>query len=327
MLTPAVSAVSRRWKLYDPTGPLKIHEAAISRLGGVSIAVGLTVSIAAGWLSTGQRVSLWWFAAFGLIWLSGVVDDIHSLSPFFKLSAQVGAGVILWASGWHLPWHFSAPVEILTICAIVILFVNAFNFLDGSDGLAAGVTAIIGAAYVVALAGASTFGGLIAWALAGVAVGFLYSNFPPAKIFMGDSGSTLLGFSVASLSLDFLEHSQAQPAAFKWIFPFLVAGLPLVDGLVVVLRRLSRGVSPLHGDRFHFYDRLLKNGWPPRAVAGISYTISALLAAAGLWMIGQERAAIIILGAIAAFGFLVVIAKRTVGDGSLRRAIREQAKS
>jgi UDP-GlcNAc:undecaprenyl-phosphate GlcNAc-1-phosphate transferase len=327
IFTPIVIALSRRWKLYDPWGPLKIHQGAISRLGGVSIAIGLAAGITGASFLTSWHVAIWWSVAFGIIGLAGLVDDIRGLSPLVKFSAQVGSGVILGASGWRLPWHFSAPMEILVTCAMVVLLVNAFNFLDGSDGLAAGITAIIAATYVAAAGGASSFGTLVAWALAGAALGFLFFNFPPAKIFMGDSGSTVLGFCVAFLSIDLLEHAQAQPGVYKWFFPFLVAGLPLLDGIAVVLGRLIRGASVFHGDRFHFYDRLLQRGWSPRSVAGVSCAISALFAAAGLWLIGRGIQSVSIFAAVAMVVFLVVGVKGAAADGSLRRGIREHAES
>jgi UDP-GlcNAc:undecaprenyl-phosphate/decaprenyl-phosphate GlcNAc-1-phosphate transferase len=325
ILNPAVAALSRRWKLYDPLGPLKIHHGAISRLGGVGIAFGLAAAIIFGSFFATRHVSIFWFAAYGLIWLAGLIDDLRGLSPFLKLLAQMGAGVILWAGGWSLPWHFSAPVEVLIICATVVLFVNAFNFLDGSDGLAAGITAIIGAAYI-ASGGLSTFGTIVACALVGAAVAFLWSNFPPAKIFMGDSGSTLLGFCAAFLSVDFLGHSDAAPSVTRWIFPVLVAAIPLVDGILVVLRRLIRGASALQGDRSHYYDRMLIRGWSPRSVAGISYAIAASLATLGLWLIERGSTAKAFM-AVAVVGFFVAGIRRTNGDGSLRRGIPQQTES
>jgi UDP-GlcNAc:undecaprenyl-phosphate/decaprenyl-phosphate GlcNAc-1-phosphate transferase len=326
ILTPAVTALSRRWKLYDPLGPLKIHHGAISRLGGVGVAFGLAAAIIVGSFIAARHVSIFWFAAFGLIWLAGLIDDLSGLSPFLKLLAQTGAGVILWEGGWSLPWHFSTPVEILIICAMVVLFVNAFNFLDGSDGLATGITAIIGAAYI-ASGEVSTFGSIVACALLGAALAFLWSNSPPAKIFMGDSGSTALGFCVAFLSIDFLGRSETHPSVSKWVFPLLVAAIPLVDGIVVVLRRLIRGASPLHGDRSHFYDRMLIRGWSPRSVAGISYAISALLAAAGLWAIRRDLSVIAMFAAVPIIGLLVAGLKRATGGESLRRGVREHAES
>ncbi len=327
ILTPAVAALSRRWKLYDALGPLKIHQAAISRLGGIGIAIGLAAAIIFGLLSTTQHISIAWFAAFGLIWLAGLIDDVHGLSPWVKLLAQAGSGAILWGGGWRLPWHFSPAAEIFIVCAIVVLFVNAFNFLDGSDGLAAGITAIIGGAYAAAYGGAAGPGTIVASAVAGAALGFLWSNFPPAKIFMGDSGSTMLGFCVASLSIDFVAHSPVQPGVRTWIFPVLVAAVPLVDGIIVVLRRLMRGVSALHGDRCHFYDLLLQRGWSPREVAAISYAITALLAAAGLWMIHRNLIELIIFAAVPVIALLEMGLKRAVEEGNPRRDVREHAES
>jgi UDP-GlcNAc:undecaprenyl-phosphate GlcNAc-1-phosphate transferase len=131
--------------------------------------------------------------------------------------------------------------------------VFAFNFLDGSDGLVAGVTAIISVAYVCAYgAGTIGLGPTLAWSLLGASIGFLAYNFPPARIFMGDSGSTTLGFCVAFLGIDFVSRFPAQPNNAKWIFPALVAAVPLVDRIVVVLRRIKRGTSPLQGDRYHY---------------------------------------------------------------------------
>jgi UDP-GlcNAc:undecaprenyl-phosphate/decaprenyl-phosphate GlcNAc-1-phosphate transferase len=326
ILTPAVVALSRRWKLYDPLGPLKIHYGAISRLGGVGIAFGLAAAITFGSFFATRHVSVLWFEAFGLIWLAGLVDDIRGLSPLVKLFAQIGSGLILWEGGLALPWNLSPTVEILIVCAVVVLFVNAFNFLDGSDGLAAGITAIIGATYI-ASGGVSTFALIVACALVGAALAFLLSNFQPAKIFMGDSGSTVLGFCVAFLSLDFLGHSEAHLGISRWVFPLLVGAVPLVDGIVVVLRRLIRGASPLHGDRSHFYDRMLISGWSPRSVAGISYAISALLAAAGLWAIRRDLSVIAMFAAVPIIGLLVAGLKRATGGESLRRGVREHAES
>jgi UDP-GlcNAc:undecaprenyl-phosphate/decaprenyl-phosphate GlcNAc-1-phosphate transferase len=326
-LTPVVGVLSQRWRLFDPVGPLKIHREAIPRLGGVSIAIGLAAATIFGSLSMFKPVSFAWFAAFALIWLAGLVDDIRGLPPFQKLLAQVGSGVLLWEGGWRLPGHFSTLGGILSVCAIVILFVNAFNFLDGSDGLAAGVTAIIGAAYVAAYGGEYVLGSMVACALMGASLGFLWSNFPPAKIFMGDSGSTVLGFCVAFVSIDFIKHSQARPSVFQWMFPLVVAAVPLMDGIVVVLQRLIRGLSPLQGDRRHYYDKMLQREWSPRSVAAISYAVTALLAVIGLWMIRRDLTEVAFFAVVPVIGLVVAGVKGTRGDGTLRHGVREQAES
>ncbi|HEY0703643.1 MAG TPA: MraY family glycosyltransferase [Candidatus Acidoferrales bacterium] len=327
ILTPAVGELSRRWKLYDPVGPLKIHDADISRLGGASIGIGLAAAIIFGMLATTHTVSIFWLLAFALIWFSGLVDDIRGLSPFLKLLAQVGAGLLLWAGGWRVPGHPSNFAGIVAACAIVVVFVNAFNFLDGSDGLAAGITAIIGAAFATAYGSSFTSGRIVAYGLVGASLGFLWSNFPPAKIFMGDSGSTVLGLCVAFVSVDFAGRSATQPDFGRWLFPVLVVALPLVDGMVVVLRRLMRGASVLQGDRFHFYDQMLNWGWSPRSVAGVSYAITSLLAATGLWMIDASLLAVGIFGVLTAVGLAVGILNRLADGGAIPRAIRERAET
>jgi UDP-GlcNAc:undecaprenyl-phosphate GlcNAc-1-phosphate transferase len=307
---PIVRAVCRRRGLYDSSGPLKIHDRPIPRFGGVSLALGLAAAVIIEGRVPIPGLVLW-LVAFGLIWLAGIVDDAHGLSPAFRLAAQLASGVFLWLAGWHLPLHVSAFLGISAICAIVVFFANIFNFLDGSDGLAAGVTAIIAGAYIVAYgAGAQHLAAVVAWSLLGASTGFLVYNFPPATIFMGDSGSTVLGFCVAFLGIDFVSRlpSIERPVA-KWTFPLLIAAVPLVDGIVVVLRRLRARTSPFQGDRRHYYDQMLAQGWSPRAVALASYGVTFLLAIAGLWTLrGVQSSALIFAGVVAAAIFLASIA-------------------
>jgi UDP-GlcNAc:undecaprenyl-phosphate/decaprenyl-phosphate GlcNAc-1-phosphate transferase len=325
--TPIVWAISRRWNLYDSPGPLKIHDGRISRLGGVSIAFGLIVAIAIEGRSSTNLLAFW-FAAFGVIWLAGLIDDTRGLSPILRLSAQMVSGTLLWLGGWRLPGHVPGFFGVIAICAIVVLFVNAFNFLDGSDGLVAGVTAIISVAYVCAYGnGNMHIGPALAWSLLGASLGFLAYNFPPARIFMGDSGSTTLGFCVAFLGIDFVSRFPAQSSAAKWTFPVLVAAVPLIDGIVVVLRRIKRGTSPLQGDRCHFYDLLLARGWRPRAVAFVTYAATALLAATGFWILsGNVRAANVFL-AVGALGLFLAGVDQFTPTSDRHRRGSEQAET
>jgi UDP-GlcNAc:undecaprenyl-phosphate/decaprenyl-phosphate GlcNAc-1-phosphate transferase len=156
--------------------------------------------------------------------------------------------------------------------------VFALSFLDGADGLTAGVTGIIALGYLI-FAGTvlGVVGHALAFSLLGACLGFLLFNFPPAKIFMGDSGGEVLGFSVAFRSLDFITTKGATAAVPSLMFPILAAALPLFDALLAILRRVESGRSPFDGDRRHFYDLLLSAGWSPRRVA-LSYLLTALLA-------------------------------------------------
>ena len=257
-----------------------------------------------------RRARQWFIfcGAFGLVWLAGFIDDLRELGPPFRLLAQIGCAILLYAGGWRVLSSSSAAFAIVAQCLFVILFVNAFNFLDGADGLTAGITAAIALGYAAMPGGGlSVFGYALACSLLGACVGFLIFNFPPAKIFMGDSGSTVLGFSVAFMGLDFIGTRGPGGAASSWLYPFLLAALPLLDALVVVTRRVMKRRSPFQGDREHFYDFLLAAGWSAQMVAICSYFLTGLLGLLG-WLAvqgGIKRSLILGMGI---FGALVVTA-------------------
>jgi UDP-GlcNAc:undecaprenyl-phosphate/decaprenyl-phosphate GlcNAc-1-phosphate transferase len=297
---PLIQRFCVRFRIFDPPGPLKIHSTPIPRLGGVAIAAA---ALAGTILAVGTtNIALPYFcAALTLIWLAGLIDDFRGLSPLLRLVAQIGGAGLLYFGGWRL-WP-SAPsiVALLADCFWVVLFVNAFNFLDGTDGLAAGVTGVIAAAYILASGAAlGTIGYALAWSLLGATAAFLVFNFPPAKIFMGDSGSSTLGFSVAFLGLDLIAAKNANTtSATALIFPLLVAALPLADALLAILRRVKTRRSPFQGDRRHFYDLLLAAGWTTRRVAITCYLLTAILAGLA-WLATQGGAKRIALLGIAA---------------------------
>ena len=275
VLVPAITRVCARWGLYDSPGPLKIHSRPIPRLGGVAILLALAAGILGAGHSPGMHAWPFWFAL-TLIWTAGFVDDISGLSAILRMDVQISAGVLLWYGGWQLPFAGNETFGAIAVCLFTILLSNAFNFLDGSDGLCAGVAGIIALAYV-ALPGAALgpLGLAVAWSLLGAASAFLFSNFPPATIFMGDSGSTVLGFGVAFLALDFYRANTTRLTTPLIFFPILLASLPLLDAALAILRRLRGRGSILHGDRRHFYDLLLAAGWPPRKVALATYALTA----------------------------------------------------
>jgi UDP-GlcNAc:undecaprenyl-phosphate/decaprenyl-phosphate GlcNAc-1-phosphate transferase len=281
---PIVRRFCIRWGLYDLNGPLKIHVGAIPRLGGVAIILSLIAGVFFNHQFDAMQASPF-LIGLALIWAVGFVDDIEGLSPILRLAFQIGGGVLLWYGGWRLPWFENPAINLAGVCLLAVVFTNAFNFLDGADGLCAGVTGIIAAGYIF-LPGVtlSALGLLVAWSLLGASFGFLCFNFPPdAKIFMGDSGSTVFGFCIAFLGLDFCRSNAANLNGATALFPFMVAGPPLLDAALAVSRRLLGGGHLLHGDRRHFYDRLLGLGWTPRKVALTTYGLTAAICAiAGL---------------------------------------------
>jgi UDP-GlcNAc:undecaprenyl-phosphate/decaprenyl-phosphate GlcNAc-1-phosphate transferase len=265
-LTPVVRWICVRWRKFDSPGPLKIHLQPVPRLGGVAIIFALAVSLAFTLPGRIPSPSLWFFlAALSLVWLAGFIDDLRSLSPAVRVLAQIAAAALLWQGGWRLPRVDSGALGFAALTAFVIVFANAFNFLDGADGIAAGAAAIIALAFVAhPHANAGSLGAFVALALLGSSLGFLPFNLPSARIFMGDSGSNTLGFAIAFLSLDFYRANAHAPEFVA--FPIVAAALPLLDALLAVVRRLKRGQSPLYGDRGHLYDLMRARGWSPRVV-------------------------------------------------------------
>ncbi len=285
---PLVIRFCARWRFYDSPGPLKIHSHQVSRLGGISI--GLAILAGAVIVAPTSGYALWPFlAALILVWLAGLIDDFRGLSPAFRIAAQIAAAILLWHGGWRIP--FEGAPGLVGQCILVVLFVSAFNFLDGTDGLAAGIAAIIALGYEI-LPGfaANHVDSALAWAVAGSCLGFLLFNFPPAKIFMGDSGSNVLGFATIFLDLCFYRSlgirfdtgsadgaDFTRTAAAALIFPLFIAALPLLDAVLAVLRRLLNRRSPFCGDRRHFYDLLMVRGWSNRKVALACYAVTGTL--------------------------------------------------
>jgi UDP-GlcNAc:undecaprenyl-phosphate/decaprenyl-phosphate GlcNAc-1-phosphate transferase len=310
-LTPLVRNLCIRFGIFDAPGPLKIHQRPIPRLGGVAI---LSAIIAGCFFGNHFQLGalIPFFGSVAIVWIAGLVDDVRGLAPFVRLFAQTAAALLLWRADFHLLPSANNLWNAIVICALVIFFGNAFNFLDGSDGLAAGIAVMIALASLSAGGTNAAHLKVIAASLLGSAAGFLIYNFPPASAFMGDCGSTTLGVTVAYLALRFPETQAGRPGSL--VFPVLVAGLPLFDASLAIVRRLRAGKSPFAGDRSHFYDLTAARGWSARKIALVSYAVTGLLG--GIGWIGlrlQARYSLVLAGAT--FAILFAIALRL---GSLR---------
>ncbi len=321
-VVPLVRRFCIRWGLYDVNGPLKIHVGAIPRLGGVAI----TLSLVAGVVFNHQFDAMQarsFLIGLTLIWAVGFVDDIQGLSPILRLPIQIAGGVLLWYGGWRLPWFENPAINLASVCLLAVVFINAFNFLDGADGLCAGVTGIIAAAYIflpgVAL---SELGALVAWSLLGASLGFLFFNFPRASVFMGDGGSTVFGFCIAFLGLDFYRSNAANLTDATALFPIVVAGLPLLDATLAVSRRLVSGGDLFYGDRRHFYDLWIGLGWTPRKVALTTYALTAAICVIAALVLKCDFSVALSLS-IATAGILLIAGLRL---GSLRQNHETQDK-
>jgi len=289
-LTPATIRFAHRHDLLDRPTERKAHKAPVAMLGGValfaSMVIGLALlapfvpelrELAVGSGSLGALA-----LGCGLMVGLGLWDDLYDMKPLHKLAGQVAIAALTFELGFQagsieLPFGFdlsdAAPVSFLVTVGWIVVVANAFNLIDGMDGLAAGVSLITAlTVFLLANQNGATVPVVAALALAGTLAGFLRFNLPPARIFLGDAGALSIGYLTAVLAL---ASYQKAPAAVALIVPLLVLGLPLLDTALAVIRR---GLSHLsaHGakgltvreligavtrpDRGHLHHLLLRNG-------------------------------------------------------------------
>jgi UDP-GlcNAc:undecaprenyl-phosphate GlcNAc-1-phosphate transferase len=292
-----------------PDNLVKTHKGTVAYLGGVGMLVGLTVGILTGiyCLRDQERFpsALTWLvgvlAGAAIACFVGLTDDIFDIKPRSKFLGQIMAAVILLAVGimpnlqrvagpLNLPMPYN--LEVILSGLIVVFFVlgatNSLNLLDGLDGLCAGVTAIITIAMLLLSVHLATWGYsksgdpvriIICLGLVGGVCGFLPFNRHPAKIFMGDAGSMLLGFMAAALMLLF-----AEGVPRWWMASVVVFGLPILDTAVALVRRLLNRRPLFVSDRGHIYDQMIDRGIPLRKTVAICYVLAGVYAVIGLVM-------------------------------------------
>jgi UDP-GlcNAc:undecaprenyl-phosphate/decaprenyl-phosphate GlcNAc-1-phosphate transferase len=254
---------ARRYGLMDRPGPLKTHDAAVPYLGGVAVFAGAAVGAGAG-----RPIVLIPMAGALAV---GMVDDRFVVPPQFRLIAQLGVGaVIAAAQPVHLPGLLGVPL----VMAATVVLINGFNLLDGLDMLAAGVGVAGAIAFAVITHGA---GRLMAASLAGALVGFLVYNRPPARIYLGDGGSYLLG---ASMTLLLAQAWGVGIAGSTGVVALALLAVPVGEVAGAIVRRRRSGGSILSGDRGHAYDRLVAGGWSRTAASGVYIGIEVAVAAA-----------------------------------------------
>lgn len=303
--TPLVGRFATRIGAVDAPGGRKRHSGTIPKFGGLAVFAALTLSFVLAPAVSGGDTSVlpgllgphwpWTVAGALTALLVGLVDDCRPLGAFGKLAGQTVAALLavaggcvvagitnpLGGSGIFLDW-LSVPMTV----AWIVLVINAVNLIDGLDGLAAGATIIICATiHVLAWIDGRPETALLAAILGAAAAGFLVHNWHPATIFLGDSGSLLLGYSLAVLSMQGLQKG---PTATLLIAPVLALGLPLLDTAATVVRRASAsGIgSILRADDAHLHHRLLDLGLPHRRAV---MTLYAACAAFGLVAIGVRN--------------------------------------
>ena len=350
-------ATRRGW--VSIPGGRHLHETPRPRLGGVAIFLAFSLSLAL-WLvlalifprlATGvvPTMLLRIYVPACLIFCLGIYDDLYGAGPYLKFAVQAIAASMLFAGGMRvldlplifphtLPWFLGLPLTVLWVVAVT----NAFNLIDGLDGLAAG-SALFSTLvfFIVALVNQSWLCSLMSVTLAGAILGFLRFNFNPATIFLGDSGSLFIGFMLSALAL---AGAQKAPTFVAVAIPVVSFGLPILETSLSVVRRIISGRPIFTADREHIHHKLLQMGMSHRQVVIVLYAVSAVFAMLSLFLLWPTGSTLGLVLAVVGtgiwlgvqhlnyleFGELRRVAQRTIEQRqiviknlSVRRAVQE----
>lgn len=319
--TPIVKSIALKCKQVDAPSARKVHERPMVRLGGVAIFGATVCSLIGCWLTgvmgnftdqTQTTVVVLLLGGSGFF-LVGFADDLFELSPFNRLWIQAVIATGIWSLGiridtlvfpgfepFVLGW-LSLPITVFWLAGVV----NAINWIDGLDGLAAGVSSITAAVFVgLGILLAQPVLALLGAALLGSLLGFLYYNYNPATIFMGDGGAYFIGFMLASLCIVGPQYFESP---FATVLPLVILSVPLGDMTGVILARLYRRQSPFNADNLHFHHRLLQREISQVGTVWIVYGLTMASSCLALALAGIGHGWVPVLGSL---GLLWIVARQ-----------------
>ncbi|MFL5560250.1 MAG: MraY family glycosyltransferase [Gemmatimonadaceae bacterium] len=306
--------------MFDPTDDRKLHTRQIPRVGGVAIFLSVAVALAVlavrgGFEGVGFTSSKLTVIVIGgaATFLLGLYDDLRQLRARYKFAVQIAIAVAIFAAGVRIDTialpligqiHFNPVMGLFFTIFWFVGLTNAFNLIDGLDGLASGAAMFaLTTMFVVATINGQAGAALVTLAVAGATLGFLRYNFHPASIFLGDSGSLFLGFMLAGIGAI---SSQKGSTVVAIAIPLVSLGLPVLDTSLAIARRFLRGQPIFSADRGHIHHRLLGLGHSPAKVALLMYAGCAGLALGGMLLVNQSGYVAIVL-AVVGLGVGVVV--------------------
>lgn len=304
-LAPVIGAVD------IPKDERRMHDKPMPLCGGIAIFLGFSVS---SFIFADLSSEFWgiWLGALFII-IIGILDDIFSLNAYIKLAGQIVGAAIPTIFGLNIEYinifgnqiHLGVIGIPLTIIWIVAL-TNAFNLIDGLDGLSCGVSSVCSVAFFsVGIISQNSSLMLISAVLFGSTLGFLPYNFNPAKIFMGDTGAMFLGYIFASAAVLGVYQT---PTNISMAVPFIICGLPIFDTSFAFIRRIISGKSPFSADRGHLHHKLIDRGLTQKQTVLFLYTVSILLSIFAIIIcLSQPLARIIITAAVIIAMILLLI--------------------
>lgn len=326
LLIPPLMQWSARLGVLDQPGGRKVHANPIPRVGGIAMAVGMLVALAV-WGVIGIQLRAYLFATIVLL-MFGIQDDRLTLSPTWKLVGQASAALIVMFYGdvnigilrhieaCELPAWLSVPITLLFIVGVT----NAINLADGLDGLAGGTTLLcLSGLLLLGLSSGKADATIICVVIVGAVLGFLRYNTHPARIFMGDAGSQLLGFSAAFVSLLL---TQDRDLPYSAALPLLLLGVPVIDTLTVMTERVLDGKSPFQADRTHVHHRLLAMGFDHHEAVMVIYGAQALLVVLAWYLRFASDAVIVAAFSCVSLGIVILLRQARL-RGWRWRVVRE----
>ncbi len=336
-LTYLVRERATRAGMFDPTDHRKLHTRQIPRVGGIAIFLSVAVALAVLALRGG-------FEGVGLVgsklaviviggaatFLLGLYDDLRQLRARYKFAIQIGIAIAIFAAGVRIDTialpligqiGFGPAMSLFFTIFWFVGLTNAFNLIDGLDGLASGAAMFaLTTMFVVATINGQAGAAFVTLALAGATLGFLRYNFHPASIFLGDSGSLFLGFMLAGMGAI---SSQKGSTVVAIAIPLVSLGLPVLDTSLAIIRRFLRGQPIFSADRGHIHHRLLSLGHSPAKVALFMYAGCAVLALGGMLLVNQSGYVAIVLAVVGLGAGFVVQRLRYYEFEELGRLLRK----
>jgi len=326
LVTPEVRAVAVRFGILDRPGERRVHSSPVPLLGGVAVWLGFIVPVLL--FCDLARPVIGLLAGGSIILAVGIVDDLINLRPWQKLIGQIAAALVFVWFGGRIDFltnpfggmiylsHFAVPLTIFWIVALT----NVVNFMDGIDGVAAGISAIAClTVFAVAVLNNQPYVAPLSLALAGAALGFIRYNLHPATIFMGDAGAMFLGYTIAGISVI---GAVKGAATLALSIPTLALGLPIVDTALVIFGRIWRGAPFYLPDNSHMHHRLLNRGFDQRQAAAFMFRISILLAIAAIVLSRHELVTLAAAAVIASVAIAQAVIVGYFGGTSAHRSSR-----
>ncbi len=323
IVTPLLIKVGIKYGIVDKVSRRTIHRGLIPRIGGVGIATGTLLPIMLLFFYDNDVSKLLYnpptnahvIVLGGLmIGLLGLIDDIKGVKAKHKLFFQIALSVFVYYNGFDIsalstPFGvidlgiMGPPITVLWIVGII----NAFNLIDGVDGLSSGVSFFACITIMtLSIVNGHVFVATVSAALAGAVVGFLVYNFNPAKIFMGDAGSMFIGYILAVISL---KNQSKGHTVVSFLIPVIAMGLPILDTILAFLRRYLRKQSVFQADSQHIHHLLLSKGWTQKKVVVVLYGISVLFTILAMLLIFQKDVQAFLIIAVFSIIIVVIISK------------------